>query len=84
MHVMHVYMFSLINFRCIEIILKKHASQREARDKRYKGTPLHWAQTREVSVFYSFCKLSVPKAFGYRQGETQIRPSSVKKRWLKA
>ncbi|KAL4239748.1 85/88 kDa calcium-independent phospholipase A2 [Mactra antiquata] len=40
---------SFSEIKCIEKILKKHPDQRNARDKKYKGTPLHWAKTREVT-----------------------------------
>lgn len=43
------------DIKCIELIIKKHPSQKEARDKRYNGTPLHWAKTREVTEL--LCRL---------------------------
>lgn len=46
---------SLGEMKCIELIIKKHPSQKDARDKKYQGTPLHWAQTREVTEL--LCKL---------------------------
>ncbi|XP_060578993.1 85/88 kDa calcium-independent phospholipase A2-like isoform X3 [Ruditapes philippinarum] len=41
--------------KIIELIIKKHPSQKEAGDKKYNGRPLHWAKTREVTEL--LCKL---------------------------
>ncbi|XP_053392788.1 85/88 kDa calcium-independent phospholipase A2-like isoform X2 [Mercenaria mercenaria] len=46
---------ALGEMKIIEMIIKKHPSQKEARDKKHKGTPLHWAKTREVTEL--LCKL---------------------------
>lgn len=35
-------------FSVIELILKKHPSQRQAKDRKYGATPLHWAKTKDV------------------------------------
>ncbi|XP_052770064.1 85/88 kDa calcium-independent phospholipase A2-like isoform X2 [Mya arenaria] len=40
---------------CIELILKKHPSQRNARDKKFQGCPLHWSKTRDVTEL--LCRL---------------------------
>ncbi|XP_052261782.1 85/88 kDa calcium-independent phospholipase A2-like isoform X1 [Dreissena polymorpha] len=34
---------------CIRLIIQKHPDQKEAKDNMYRGTPLHWAKTRDVT-----------------------------------
>lgn len=57
---------SLGERKCAELIIKKHRSQKEARDAKYGGTPLHWAESKEMVelLFNLGCDLDLVSSTG--------------------